>query len=199
MLSARLAHLSMIQGIISRLATFSANAKNFCITIEAAILGIAFQKGLPLLVFAAFFVLIAFAALDVYYLAQERRFREFYRDVQNRPIAEAGHLALEPPKLTLAKYLSGILSFSTGGFYLLLLIGAVALLLIGYGGHRENGLGNPAGAAVRQDAVAAAKSGAPKRLKSGAGSGNSRSLRDAAASAPRVAGAARPVRCTERR
>jgi hypothetical protein len=151
-MSARLAHLNMIQAIISRLATFSANAKNFCITIEAAILGVAFQQGLPLLVFAALFVLFAFGALDVYYLAQERRFREFYRDVQKRPIGDADQLALEPRKLTAGQYLSGIRSFSTGGFYLLLLIGTAVLLSIGHGG--QNGVGKTGGAAVRSDVSA---------------------------------------------
>lgn len=182
-MSVRLAHLEMVQAIISRLATFSANAKNFCITIEAAILGVAFHQGLHLLGLAALFVLIAFGALDVYYLAQERRFREFYRDVQKRPIDKAGQLALEPPKLTVGQYVSGIRSFSTGGFYLLLLIGTAALLFIGYGGHAENGLGTVR-EAVRSDSPANTKSDSlrnPKRSESGAGLGNSRPIRNAAA------------------
>ena len=59
LLSARVGHLNMIQGVVSRLATFSANAKNFCITVVAALLGIAFQQYLPLLLLAAAFVVIS--------------------------------------------------------------------------------------------------------------------------------------------
>jgi hypothetical protein len=148
----------MIQGVVSRLATFSANAKNFCITVVAALLGIAFQQHLPVLLIAAAFVVISFAALDVYYLAQERRFREFYRDVADRPLTKATELGLTPPTLTLSAYFAGIRSFSTGGFYLLLLIVGAALLPIAYERAEENGLGNTRGAAVRSDTPVAAES-----------------------------------------
>lgn len=117
----------MIQGIVTRLASFSANAKNFCITVVAALLGIAFQQHLPILLLAAAFVVVSFGALDVYYLAQERRFREFYGDVANRPIADALDLALAPSELSFVDHLAAIRSFSTGGFYLLLLLGGAAL------------------------------------------------------------------------
>lgn len=156
--STRVAHLNMIQGIVSRLATFSANAKNFCVTIVAAILGIAFQQQLPLLLIAAAFVVISFGALDVYYLAQERRFRDFYRDVANRPIADAGQLDLTPAKLTLSEYFAGFRSFSTGGFYVLLLIGGATLLPIAYERAEETGVGNPGRAAGSAEARRVAES-----------------------------------------
>jgi hypothetical protein len=131
----------MIQGIILRLSGFSANAKNFCITILAAVIGISFQHHLALLIAAAAFVIITFAALDTYYLAQERRFRAFYADVAARPLSDAHQLELAPPKLDFSQYLAGALSFSTGGFYLLLLIVASALLCIAYGRSDETRLG----------------------------------------------------------
>ncbi len=143
LLTARVGHLNMVQGIVSRMATFSANAKNFCVTVVAALLGIAFQQHLPFLLLAAAFVVISFSALDIYYLAQERRFRDFYRDIADRPLTEATKLDLTPSKLTLADYFAGIRSFSTGGFYLLLLIIGAALLPIAYERTEENRVGNP--------------------------------------------------------
>lgn len=142
LLTARVGHLNMIQGIVSRLATFSANAKNFCITVVAALIGVAFQQHLPLLLITAPFVVISFAALDIYYLAQERRFREFYREVADRPLAAAAKMDLAPSKLSLLDYINGIRSFSTGGFYLLLLIVGVALLPIVDERAEETGVGN---------------------------------------------------------
>ncbi len=132
-MSAKLAHLGMIQGIITRMAGFSANAKNFCITIIAALVGISFQQRLPELLPAALVVVAVFAVLDIYYLAQERRFRRHYKAVVSRQLAEGGRLDLSPPKLTFGQYWSATRSFSTGGFYALLLIVTALILLVAYG------------------------------------------------------------------
>lgn len=142
LLTARAAHLNMTQGVVTRLATFSANAKNFCVTVVAALLGIAFQQKLPSLLLVAPLVLIAFAALDVYYLAQERRFRVFYHDVANRPLVDAAQMDLAPSNLTMSNYLAAIRSFSTGGFYSLLLIVAAALLPLIHERPEENRVGH---------------------------------------------------------
>lgn len=127
LIGARLGHLNMIQGVVSRLATFSASAKNFCITVLAALIGVAFQQNLPWLFLAAAFVVISFAALDVYYLAQERRFRELYSEVAARTLVDASQFDMSPSSLTVREYGMAIRSFSTGGFYLLLLIACIAL------------------------------------------------------------------------
>lgn len=160
LLTARVGHLNMIQGVVSRLATFSANAKNFCITVVAVLVGIAFQQHLPLLLVAAAFVVASFAALDIYYLAQERRFREFYREVADRPLADAAQMDLSPSKLTLGEYFAGIRSFSTGGFYLLLLFVGVALLPIVHERAEENGVGNSSRVAGSAEARRAGESSA---------------------------------------
>ena len=165
----RLGHLNMIQGIISRISGFSANAKNFCITVLAAIIGISFQYklSLGLLVPAAIFIVIVFGALDTYYLAQERRFRDLYNQVVARPLTDALRLDLEPGKLVLRKYFAAIRSFSTGGYYALLLIAAALLLIVAYGRSDEarvGSVGSAAGATeqrrVRDAATVAARGGA---------------------------------------
>ncbi len=85
----RVAHLNMIQSVISRMSGFSAVAKNFCVTINAAILGFAFQKQNSALMWAAVAVILIFYAMDTYYLALEKRFRALYEDVAARPFTTA--------------------------------------------------------------------------------------------------------------
>lgn len=145
----RLGHLNMIQGVISRISGYSANAKNFCITVLAAIIGISFQYRLPLglLLPAATFIVVVFGALDTYYLAQERRFRDLYSDVAARPLADALQLDLNPGKLVFRKYFGALRSFSTGGYYALLLIAAGLLLVVAYGRSDEARLGSVGSAA----------------------------------------------------
>lgn len=124
----RIAHLSMAQGVISRLSGFSASAKNFCITVMAALVAIAFQKPVPALVGAGMAVPILFALLDAYYLAQEKRFRDLYEAVSAAPIAIAGEMSLKPRALNSVLVLKSILSLPVGGFYLALLTGMSILL-----------------------------------------------------------------------
>lgn len=147
-MSAKLAHLGMIQGVITRLAGFSANAKNFCITIIAALVGISFQQHLPELLPATFLVVVIFALLDIYYLAQERRFRRYYKMMADRQLPEATKLDLSPSRLTFGQYWSATRSFSTGGFYLLLLIVTALILLVAYD-RPEAGMERSSGAAGR--------------------------------------------------
>ncbi len=126
----RIAHLSMIQGVISRLSGFSASAKNFCITVMAALVAVAFQKPVPALVWAGITVPILFALLDAYYLAQGKRFRDLYEAVSAAPVAIAGEMSLKSRALNSALVLKSMLSLSVGGFYLALLTGMSILLYV---------------------------------------------------------------------
>ena len=120
----------MIQGVVSRLSGFSANAKNFCITIFAAIVAVAFQKPLPDLIWAGVAVPCTFALLDAYYLAQEKRFRDFYTSIALAPLDQATMLALEPPRLTLAAIARTVFGRSVFIPYLALLVGMTLLLYV---------------------------------------------------------------------
>jgi len=134
----RLGHLNLVQGVVSRLAGFSANVKNFCVTIFLAIAGAAFQYDSSALLLAGAPAVLLFAALDTYYLAQECRFRRFYDAVRDRPLEQATGLDLAPPALALADYAAATRSFSTGGFYALL-FASVVLLLFAHGRPEESG------------------------------------------------------------
>jgi hypothetical protein len=129
----RLSHLNMIQAIILRMSGFSASAKNFCITLLGAIIGISFQRHLPMLIPAAAFIVMVFLVLDVYYLAQERRFRLLYDTVAKKDITLGDQLGIAPDPLAFGQYLKSVRSFSTGGYYALLLIAASVIICISDG------------------------------------------------------------------
>ena len=63
-LQARLAHLATIQGVIGRMAGYSASVKTFTLTVSAALVAVAFDKELPVLFYAGFLIAAVFALLD---------------------------------------------------------------------------------------------------------------------------------------
>lgn len=73
------AHITMLQGIISRMAQNSTNCKSWAIPIVSAIILLSLEKNaIPTL--SAFIPLALFYLLDCYYLGLERRFRDQQRN-----------------------------------------------------------------------------------------------------------------------
>ncbi|MCP1471866.1 hypothetical protein J3E64_003579 [Sphingobium sp. OAS761] len=138
----RLTHLEMIQDIIARLSGFSANAKNFCITVLAALVAVAFQKPVPELVWAGVAVPLLFALLDAYYLAQEKRFRDLYELTCSAPLSSADDISLKPRSLNARRIGAAFFSWSVAGVYAALLVGMSILLYIASHGPAEH---RPAG------------------------------------------------------
>lgn len=126
----RVAHLNMIQGVISRMSGFSAGVKNFCVTISAAIIAVAYQKQVPMLVLAGAAVVLIFCIMDTYYLGLERRYRELYERVAARPFDQAPDMSIKAERLSLSTCFRALGSISVAGFYTLLLIGVVTLLTL---------------------------------------------------------------------
>lgn len=126
----RIAHLNMIQGVISRMSGFSASAKNFCVTVSAAIIAVAFQKPVPWLAGAALMVLVLLALMDSYYLSLERRYRTHYEDVAARPYDAVADMSLKSERLTLKCFGGSIVSVSVFPFYLLLMVSMGGLLYL---------------------------------------------------------------------
>jgi hypothetical protein len=125
----RMAHLNVIQGVISRLSGFSANAKNFCVTITAALIAIIFDKELPQLAVAGCAVIVVLLFIDSYYLALERSFRNLYDEVRVKPLANAADFGLQAKPLTPMLIFGAILSTSIWPFYLALL---ACVIFFGY-------------------------------------------------------------------
>lgn len=89
-------HLNMIQGVITRMSTFSAAAKTFTVTVLAGLAAISLQADAFSLGMIGLIATILFLATDLYYLKLEIRFRSLYEHVSTRPLVEADDLAIKP-------------------------------------------------------------------------------------------------------
>lgn len=92
----RVAHLSMIQGVIARMSGFSASAKTFTITILAGLAAISLQTDAAQLGVIAMIAALTLFLVDTYYMTLEVRFRSFYDDVAARDLDHATNLAIAP-------------------------------------------------------------------------------------------------------
>ena len=73
-------HLTLLQGIIQRMAENSRSCKLWCITIVAAVLVLVARTEQPNYALIALLPAGLFLILDTYYLALERAFRNSYND-----------------------------------------------------------------------------------------------------------------------
>jgi hypothetical protein len=114
-------HLAIIQNIIQRMASNSSSSKAWCVTLVSAILVIVADKGKPEYAWIALFPIIVFAALDAYYLALEKAFRNSYNDfiskLHSRKLTEDDLYSVMPKGNMSKLQLAAIKSFSVWGFY----------------------------------------------------------------------------------
>jgi len=73
-------YLTILQGVIGRMASNSAAAKTWCIALVSAIMVVVAGKGEPRYVWLALVPVSLFFVLDAYYLGLERQFRVRYND-----------------------------------------------------------------------------------------------------------------------
>jgi len=73
-------HLTILQSVITRMATNSASCKTWCVSLVSAIIVIIADKVKPDYVWISVIPIILFLLLDSYYLALERQFRSVYND-----------------------------------------------------------------------------------------------------------------------
>lgn len=124
------AHISMLQGIISRMANNSANSKTWAVTIIAAMLVIVVDKDSGFNnIWVCYIPVLLFLFLDCYYLGLERTFiqkqNEFLDKINNEQSYENDlYIVKGMPTFwsQLGITLKGILSFSTLPFYGLIIL-----------------------------------------------------------------------------
>lgn len=75
-------HLEMIQAIVNRLAQSSFLLKGWNVVIVSALFTLAAKDAKPACVYLAYFPVLAFWALDAYFLSQERLYRRLYDSVR---------------------------------------------------------------------------------------------------------------------
>ncbi|MBR5004717.1 MAG: hypothetical protein IKY14_04590 [Erysipelotrichaceae bacterium] len=78
----KIEYLQMIQEPICRMSTISAIFKGFAATIVGGISAISYKDVNLWILVLSFLPVIAFAALDIYYLQLERKFRFLYEQVR---------------------------------------------------------------------------------------------------------------------
>jgi len=122
-------HLAIMQDVIQRMAANSSSAKTWCVTLVAAVLVIVADKGKPQYAWIAMLPTIAFAALDIYYLALERGFRKSYNNfidkLHSSSLKASDLYAVQLSGNFIKLLFESIYSFSIWGFY-----GSIAILTI---------------------------------------------------------------------
>lgn len=73
-------YLTILQSVISRMATNSSNSKTWCVSLVSAIIVIVADKAKPDYVWISVIPIVLFLLLDSYYLSLERQFRSVYND-----------------------------------------------------------------------------------------------------------------------
>ncbi|MEZ8862100.1 hypothetical protein AB4354_22150 [Vibrio splendidus] len=130
-------HLGILQGIIQRMASNSSACKAWCVTLVSAVLVIVADKSRPDYAYIAILPTIVFAALDAYYLALEKAFRNSYNDfiinLHNKTLTKESLYSVIPKGEMSTLQFQSLLSFSVWGLYssLVLLILIVKIIAIG--------------------------------------------------------------------
>jgi hypothetical protein len=127
-------YLTILQAVIGRMASNSANCKTWCITLVSAIVVIIADKGKPSYVWISIVPIVLFLVLDSYYLSLERQFRGVYNDFirklhfGNATVEDVFYVAPRAGgPATSALILKASASFSVWPFYALL---ALMLLVV---------------------------------------------------------------------
>ena len=92
----KVAHLEMIQVIITRMASNSFLINGWSVTLVAALFALAAANTNERFVYLAYFPAFMFWALDAYFLRQERLFRKLYDHVRGTE-NERVDFTLAPP------------------------------------------------------------------------------------------------------
>ena len=124
--SAVQAHLTILQGVIQRMAENSRSCKVWCVTLVSAILVLVARTGEPRHALLALAPALLFLLLDAYYLALERAFRNSYNAFVDK--LHTGGLATEdlysvkPAGMGVGLVWACLRRFSVWLFYLVLLL-----------------------------------------------------------------------------
>jgi hypothetical protein len=85
-------HITLLQGIITRLAGNSASCKTWCLTLVAALLSLAGAAHAPGVVHFATVPVVIFGFLDAKYLSHEQAYRHLFKEVVGKIRKNEYHL-----------------------------------------------------------------------------------------------------------
>lgn len=130
-------HLGILQNVIQRMAVNSSSSKAWCVTLVSAVLVIVADKGKPEYAYIAMLPTVVFAALDAYYLALEKAFRNSYNDfiakLHSKILTETDLYSVAPKGNLSYLQWESLKSFSVWGFYLSLAVLIVVTKTIAIG------------------------------------------------------------------
>ncbi len=119
------------------MASNSSASKAWCVTLVSAVLVIVADKGKPDYAFIAMLPTFVFAALDAYYLALEKAFRNSYNDfvskLHNKSLTVTDLYSVNPKGNLSRLQWKSLKSFSVCGFYLSLAVVIVITKAIAIG------------------------------------------------------------------
>ena len=114
-------HLTIMQGVIERMAENSRSCKLWCITLVSAALILVARTDKPEYALIALIPAILFLILDTYYLALERGFRRSYNGFVERlhgnELAPSDLYSIAPDGSILRHFGASLGSFSIWPFY----------------------------------------------------------------------------------
>lgn len=123
-----LAYIEQLQGLVSRMATNSANCKVCAVTILAAVFALSDYEGTKRCIIASILIFL-FLLTDSYYLGLERRFKSicnnFILEIKEGKEPELFNIPDTNIREQLTRLFKGLRSVSTTPFYLLLEIAAL--------------------------------------------------------------------------
>lgn len=115
------AHLGILQNVIERMATNSTSAKTWCITIVSAIIVVIADKNKSNYALIALIPTVLFVALDAYYLAMEKGFRnaynQFVKKIHGGSLTTEDLFSVRSVGNFSKLQLEALMSFSVWGFY----------------------------------------------------------------------------------
>jgi phosphotransferase system glucose/maltose/N-acetylglucosamine-specific IIC component len=116
--------LELLQAVIARLASNSFLLKGWSVTLASALLGFAGRQEDADLARLTLLPALIFWALDAYYLAQERQYRQLFSQTRDGVLPP---FTFEVPRLSLGQWLRALVSMTVVGLHGL--IAALALYL----------------------------------------------------------------------
>jgi hypothetical protein len=82
--SAVTSHITMLQGIITRLANNSASCKTWCLTLIGALVSLSGSTHVPGIFSFTILPIVVFGFLDTMYLSQEKAYRDLFDEIAGK-------------------------------------------------------------------------------------------------------------------
>ena len=132
----KIKHLEMLEAVIERMAKNSFQLKGWSMTLVSAIIALSSKEADRRFIMFAIIPIIAFWLLDSYYLQQERRYKQLYKNVADKS-EETIDFNMDTRKivgsiedLSRLCFLKCFFSFSEISFYLVIVATGTALVLL---------------------------------------------------------------------